>query len=168
MCHIQAVWDDSSDFKMSFAERVSRSLRIRYRLLILGVLRFREKLRKQLSLSSESNNSNTDVASERSYTPLKPGDMVRVRSFDEIQCTLDKNGNYKGMLFINEMVRYCGKTYRVFKRVNKVYVHRHGKMSKCHGVVLLDGVFCDGYGPDIDCDRTCFFFWKEAWLEKIK
>lgn len=94
--------------------------------------------------------------------------MVRVRPFYEIKRTLDDKGFYKGMLFINEMVRYCGGTYRVFERVNKVYIHRDNKMQKCREVVLLEGVLCNGYGPDIDCDRTCFFFWKEAWLEKIE
>jgi hypothetical protein len=72
------------------------------------------------------------------------------------------------MLFIDDMVQFCGKTYKVFKRVNKVFMHRDNKMQKCRGVVLLDGVLCHGYGPEIDCDRACFFFWKEAWLEKVE
>jgi hypothetical protein len=34
-------------------------------------------------------------------------------------------------------------------------------------VAILDGVICNGtedFGP---CDRSCFFFWREEWLEKV-
>ena len=168
MCHLQDVCDESSEFTMSFIERVWRSFRIRCRILKLALFRLKERLRKPLALKNQSRSSNTDISTEKSSTALKPGDMVRVRPFYQIQRTLDKKGFYKGMLFIDEMVRYCGKTYKVFKRVNNVFMHRDNKMQKCRNVVLLEGVLCNGYGSDIDCDRTCFFFWKEAWLEKIE
>ena len=101
-------------------------------------------------------------------------DNVRIVSINtggatnKIKDTLDEKGFYKGMIFIDDMVQFCGKTYKVFKRVNKLYMHRDKQMQKCRGVVLLDGVLCHGYEAEIDCDRTCFFFWKEAWLEKIE
>jgi hypothetical protein len=106
-------------------------------------------------------------APTNSDAPLKRGDKVRVKPYYEIQVTLDEKGCHKGMFFINDMIQYCGRSYRVFKRVNKVFMHRKKKMQKCREVILLEGVFCHGYGSDIDCDRTCFFFWKEAWLEKV-
>ena len=168
MCHLQDICDESSDFTMSFIERVWRSFRIRWRILQLALFRLKERLRKPLVLKKQSRSSNTDVSSEKSSPALKPGDMVKVRPYYEIQRTLDKKGFYKGMLFINEMVRYCGKTYKVYKRVNNVFMHHDNKMQKVRNVVLLEGLFCNGYGSDIDCDRTCFFFWKEAWLEKIE
>ncbi len=167
-CHLQDVCDESSNYTMSFLERGWRSFRIRRRMLKLALFRLKERLRKPLALKKQSQISNTDFSTEKSTTPLKPGDMVRVRPYYEIQRTLDEKGFYKGMLFIDEMVRYCGKTFKVFKRVNKLLMHRDKKMQKCRHVVLLEGVLCHGYGPDIDCDRTCFFFWKDAWLEKIE
>ena len=166
-CHLQDVCDESSEYTMSFIARVWRSFRIRCRILKLALFRLKERLRKPLTFKNDSRNSNKDVPAGNSSTTLKPGDIVRVRPFYEIQRTLDKKGFYKGMLFIDEMVRYCGKTYKVFKRVDKVFMHRDKKMQKCRDVVLLEGVLCHGYGPEIDCDRTCFFFWKDQWLEKI-
>jgi len=136
--------------------------------LKLSTFYLRERLRELFTFKKGNANSKIAVSTDKSSTPLNPGDMVRVRPYYEIKRTLDNKGLYKGMLFINEMVRFCGGTYRVFKRVNKVYMHRDKKMQKCRQVVLLEGVLCHGYGPDIDCDRTCFFFWKEAWLEKIE
>ncbi len=115
-----------------------------------------------------SNSAKINVLTKRSSKPLKSGDMVRVRSLEEIQATLDKDGRYQGgMLFIDEMAQYCGGTYRVLKRVNKVFDALPWKMKKSHELVILDGVLCHGYGPYKECDRTCFFFWKEAWLKKI-
>ena len=129
----------------------------------------KKKKGKLLTLNAESNNSNTDVATEKSCKPLKRGDMVRVRSLEEIQRTLDEDGRYQGgMLFIDEMAKYCGGTYRVLKRINKVFDSLAWKMKKSHDIVILDGVFCHGYGQYKECDRTCFFFWKEAWLEKVE
>jgi hypothetical protein len=120
-------------------------------------------------LRKVSTRSKINVSPKKSSTPLKPGDMVRVRSLEEIQATLDEDGRYRGgMLFIDEMAQYCGGTYRVLKRVNKVFDALPWKMKKSHEIVILEGVFCHGYGPYKECDRTCFFFWKEAWLEKIE
>ena len=119
-------------------------------------------------MRTRSNNSNTDVSIKGSSRSLKRGDLVRVRSLEEIKCTLDENGRYKGgMLFIDEMAKYCGGTYRVHKRIKKVFDALPWKMKKSHEIVILDGVYCHGYGPYKECDRGCFFFWKDAWLEKI-
>lgn len=108
------------------------------------------------------------VFPKKSFQTLKPGDLVRVRTFEEIKNTLDENGRYKGgMLFIDEMKDFCGKTYRVLKRVNKLFDALPWKMKKSDEIVILDDVFCHGYGPYKECDRSCFFFWKEAWLKKI-
>ena len=128
-----------------------------------------ENLGELLMLRKASSSSKVNVSPKRSSKPLKRGDLVRVRSLEEIKATLDKDGNYQGgMLFIDEMAQYCMGTYRVVKRVNKVFDALPWKMKKSHDIVILDGVFCHGYGQYKECDRTCFFFWKEAWLEKIE
>ena len=128
-----------------------------------------KKLGEPLMLRKASSRSQINVLKKRSSKPLKAGDMVRVRSLEEIQQTLDKDGRYdKGMPFIDEMAQFCGKTYLVLKRINRVFDAIPWRMKKSHDIVILDGVFCHGYGPYKECDRTCFFFWKEAWLEKIE
>ena len=44
---------------------------------------------------------------------LRAGDLVEVRSLKEILATLDSAGTLEGMPFMQEMVRYCGKRFRV-------------------------------------------------------
>src|SRR5512133_1373290 len=44
---------------------------------------------------------------------LRPGDLVRVRSTEEIAATLDEKGTTRGLFFDWEMIPYCGGTYRV-------------------------------------------------------
>jgi hypothetical protein len=45
-------------------------------------------------------------------------------------------------------------------------------MLKLRDVVILDGVYCESEGSSNEawagCDRTCFLFWKEAWLERAE
>jgi hypothetical protein len=98
---------------------------------------------------------------------LKPGELVRIKSRDEIQNTLNRWNALKGCAFMEEMWQYCGTTHRVFKRVNQFLDERTYLVRKCKGIVLLEGVICHGtkdFGP---CDRSCFLFWREEWLEKI-
>lgn len=110
-----------------------------------------------------------DIFKKKSFQTLKSGDLVRVRTYEEIKSTLDENGRYMGgMPFIDEMKKFCGGTYRVLKRVNKVFDPLPWKMKKSMEIVILQGVFCHGHGPYEECDRTCFFFWKEKWLERIE
>ncbi len=99
--------------------------------------------------------------------PLQPGDLVRVRNREAIQATLNHWNQLNRCSFMEEMAAYCGTTHLVLKRVEKFLDERDYLMKKCRGIVILDGVFCEGtkdFGP---CDRTCFFFWREEWLEKV-
>jgi hypothetical protein len=107
---------------------------------------------------------------ERSYSDsrLKSGDKVKVRSIDEIKDTLNHWNQLKGCSFMEEMKAYCGTTQRVLKRVEKFLDERDYLVKRCNGIVILDGVFCEGTKDFGSCDRTCFFFWREEWLEKIE
>ena len=100
---------------------------------------------------------------------LNAGDMVQILSFDEIRKTLDENSRTQGLMFMPAMRKFCGTKRKVMKRVNYMFDERALKMRKIKNVVILEGVICEG--EDIfsreGCDRSCFFFWKEAWLEKI-
>ncbi len=99
------------------------------------------------------------------------GDKVRVKSWDDILKTLDNNNKFQGLACTPTMKRYCGETHRVLKRLEKVFDERRWKLSRIRNVVLLENVYCDGAGgieKDWDgCDRTCYLWWKEGWLEKI-
>jgi len=98
---------------------------------------------------------------------LRPGDLVCVRSRHEIEATLNRWNQLKGCAFVEEMWPYCGTNQRVLRPVERFLDERDYLMKKCKGLVILDGVMCQGtkdFGP---CDRSCFYFWREEWLEKI-
>jgi hypothetical protein len=100
--------------------------------------------------------------------PLKSGDTVSIASMDEIKQVLDKDGRTEGVWFMPAMKRYCGFEAKVLKRVNYIFDERAWKMLKCKNMVILEGVICDGEGmfSKEGCDRSCYFFWKESWLNR--
>lgn len=102
------------------------------------------------------------------HSELKAGDLVKIRSMKEIQSTLNNWNQLKGCTFLDEMRAYCGTVQKIKKRVNRFLNEADYLVKKCKGIVILENVFCEGtkaFGP---CDRSCFFFWREEWLEKIK
>ena len=101
-------------------------------------------------------------------TNLQAGDVVRVRAIEEIKATLDHWRQLKGCSFMAEMEQYCGTTQRVLKRVERFVDERDLRVKKAKGIVFLEGVFCRGTADFGSCDRLCFLFWREEWLEKIE
>jgi hypothetical protein len=99
---------------------------------------------------------------------LRSGDLVRVRSRHEIEGTLNRWNQLKGCSFMEEMRPYCGTTQRVLKRVEKFLDERDYLLKKCKGIIILDGVMCQGTRDFGSCDRACFYFWREEWLKKIE
>ena len=110
----------------------------------------------------------TGVPPEAEQEKLKPGDQVRVRSLKEIEATLDGWNQLKHCAFMDEMVPYCGTRQTVLKPVRKFLDERDYLVKKCGGLVVLNGVLCEGTRDFGACDRSCFFFWREEWLERIR
>jgi len=99
---------------------------------------------------------------------FKPGDTVRVRSREEIEATLNRWGQLKGCMFMpGEMSTYCGTIQRVFKPMERFVDERNYHVKKASGIILLAGLHCQGTSDYGRCDRSCFFFWREEWLEKV-
>lgn len=101
---------------------------------------------------------------------LRPGDLVEVRSPDEIRQTLDAEGTLGHLPFMPEMIPFCGKRLRVSLRAVKTCWYGHGSgMRKfpAEDVVLLEGVRCSGADHD-GCQKACNIFWREAWLRKVE
>lgn len=156
-------------------ETASLPLRKRMRLAMRRRLspRWRRKLKKaftnfllRLRGDSPAASASAQPAARSASLSLKAGDRVRVRSKEEIQSTLNRWGELKGCGFMTEMWQYCGTNQRVLKPVERFVDERDYQVKKARGVVLLEGVTCHGtefYGP---CDRSCFLFWREEWLEK--
>jgi hypothetical protein len=97
---------------------------------------------------------------------LRPGELVEVKSIDQILTTLDKRRRHDGLLWMVGMRKFCGKRYRVFKRVETIMLENNGESRKMKNTVLLEGVMCDG-SEFCACDRSCFHFWREAWLRRV-
>jgi hypothetical protein len=98
---------------------------------------------------------------------ITPGEWVEVRSVKEIFATLDSQGKSRGLRFTHEMFKFCGKRFRVYKTLDKILLEATGELRKMRTpTVLLEGVFCDGKAHG-GCDRSCFCFWREAWLKRV-
>ena len=96
---------------------------------------------------------------------LRAGDWVEVRNKGEILATLDAEGCLEGMPFMPEMLRYCGKSFRVVARAHKTCdtVNKTGGRTLRHAV-HLDTLRCDGSAHG-GCQADCLLFWHEAWLK---
>jgi hypothetical protein len=97
---------------------------------------------------------------------LKAGEWVEVRSREEILATLDARGSLEDMPFMPEMLQYCGRRFRVFKRAHKTCdtAEKTGA-RRLPDTVHLDNVRCDGKAHG-GCEAGCMIFWKEAWLRR--
>lgn len=98
---------------------------------------------------------------------LQAGDSVRVRSKEEIDATLNHWRQLRGCTFMPEMAAYTGTTQRVLKPLERFVDERDLQVKTARGIVLLEGVTCQGTADFGRCDRSCVLFWREEWLEKI-
>lgn len=101
---------------------------------------------------------------------LQAGDLVEIKSREEIRSTLDATGRNHGLGMMPEMWAYCGTRARVLKPVtNIVFETPNGagveQRRRMKHTVLLQGLMCDG--RRLSCDRSCFFFWRESWLRRL-
>jgi len=95
---------------------------------------------------------------------LRPGDWVEVRRAEEILATLDDRGCLEGLPFMPEMLQFCGRRLRVFKRADKTCdTIAYTGSRRMHNTVHLEGARCDGQAHG-GCGARCLTFWKEAWL----
>lgn len=101
---------------------------------------------------------------------LQPGDLVQVKTREEIAATLTPRGKERGLWFDREMVPFCGGTYRVRQRVKRFIDDRTGRMIELkRDCVTLEGVVCSGDRSDYRhfCPRAIYPFWRESWLRRI-
>jgi hypothetical protein len=102
---------------------------------------------------------------------LKAGDLVRVKSHEEILATLNKKGANLGLMFDAEMVPYCGKVYRIKTFVERFVDEANGEFKTLKTpAVILDGVVCKSRfsGQRMFCPREIFGWWREVWLERVE
>jgi hypothetical protein len=102
---------------------------------------------------------------------LRAGDLVEVKNPDEIAQTLDDAGTLDHLPFMPEMLAYCGRRFRVSRRVVKVCASGMKTLMflgefRTDDVVLLD-LRCSGADHG-GCQKGCMIFWREAWLRKVE
>jgi hypothetical protein len=97
---------------------------------------------------------------------LKPGELVQVKSYDEIVETLDTRNRNRGMWFDVEMIKYCNGIYPVLCRVERIIDPKSGKMLRFDSdCIVLKGVTTRGeyhrFYPQNE-----YPFWREIWLRR--
>ena len=101
---------------------------------------------------------------------LRPGELVQVKSREEIALTLDTQGRNRGLFFDVEMLPYCGRTFRVLRRVQRIIDERSGRMIHFQNdCIVLDGVMCSGERSRrrLFCPRSIVPYWREIWLRRV-
>src|SRR5262245_56195067 len=108
------------------------------------------------------------VTTQFTDTRLRVGDLVEVRSAEEILATLDERGELDNLPFMPEMLRFCGKRLTVNKVAHKLCdtISQTG-MHKMENAVHLTGARCDGASHG-GCQAACLIYWKDAWLKKVE
>jgi hypothetical protein len=98
---------------------------------------------------------------------LKVGDLVEVRSAEEIRATLDERGELDGLPFMPEMLAFCGRRLTVHKVAHKLcdYIGLTG-MRRMRDAVHLTESRCDGSAHG-GCENRCSLYWKEQWLKRV-
>lgn len=99
---------------------------------------------------------------------FRAGDLVEVRSKEEILATLDQGGCLDGMPFMPEMLQYCGQQFCVSAVAHKTCetALKTYKGRRLQTTVHLDGLRCDGSSHG-GCEADCNLFWKDDWLRPV-
>ena len=97
---------------------------------------------------------------------LQPGDIVQVKSLEEMRATLDRKGRNRGLICDLELKRFCGMTYRVRGRLDRMISEATGQMRKVEGTVILEGNTCLCAWTIGGCPRLEYCYWREAWLKR--
>ena len=110
------------------------------------------------------------AARDAAKLDLQVGEWVKIRPAEEIVATLNQDRKNRGLVFEQEMLRHCGKTYRVRARLSRIIDEKSGKMiALANDCIALDGLACRGLDNRrrLFCPRGPLFYWREAWLERI-
>lgn len=101
---------------------------------------------------------------------LQTGDWVRVKPYTSILATIDQNNKNRGLWFDAEMVKYCGRTFRVESKVHRIIHEKNGHMIEFKNPpVILENVFCCGELTTwrLFCPRAIPIYWRDVWLERV-
>ena len=101
---------------------------------------------------------------------LRPGELVRIRSKEEIFATLNQQGRNRGLYFDVEMLPFCGRTAIVRARIDRIINEKTGEMLHfSNPCIMLEGATCSGClsRERLFCPRSIYSYWREIWLERV-
>ena len=126
------------------------------------------RVRCRLSGKSHRVLEGTCTKTPRQSLNLIPGESVRVKSADQIAQTLNKQGKNRGLAFTVEMLPFCGRTFRVLRRLEKMINEPTRRLIRVEGTVILENVTCDGcHILRGGCPKNNYHYWREVWLERV-
>lgn len=102
---------------------------------------------------------------------LQPGELVRIKPHSEILATVDSLNRNRGMFWDAELTPYCGKTYRVLRRVSRLIDEKTAKMVEMkNACIVLDSVVCQARYSQCRmlCPKSMYPYWREIWLERVE
>jgi hypothetical protein len=99
---------------------------------------------------------------------LRPGEMVEIRSLEEMRETLDTKGRNRGLVCDIEFKKFCGRRYRVLSRMDRMICESSGEMREVKGTVFLDGHTCLCARVFGGCPRQEYCYWREVWLRRVE
>jgi hypothetical protein len=141
------------------------------RLLRIAARALRTAIGRRLRLLSWSPLRGGDTPTPtQTGSELQPGDLVEVRSREEIARTVDAQDKTRGLAFDWEMLPYCGGCYRVKDRVERIIDETTGRMIEISSdCLILEGVVCSGEHSTGRwcCPREIYPYWREAWLRPV-
>ena len=100
---------------------------------------------------------------------LRAGDVVEVRSLDEILATLDEQGELDALPFMPEMrpvLRPAHDRVQGGQQDCATPSTGNAALRRMRDAVHLTGARCDGSGHD-GCQAACLLFWRTAWLRPV-
>jgi hypothetical protein len=129
----------------------------------VGIWLFWRIRRLFLGAYARGSNKTTPVESLN----LQPGELVEVRSMENIVETLNETAHNRGLWFSPDMRLLCGKQRRVARKIEQLIVDVTGEMRQLRNTVYLEGSFCGcahvAFGG---CSRCEFVYWREIWLRR--
>jgi hypothetical protein len=121
------------------------------------------RLRRLVSRTGHAWPKKTDaLATPGGLLCLQPGEIVEVRSREEVLATLDGRRRNRGLTFEMPMLDSCGRRFRVARRVDRIIIETTGEMKTIKDTVVLHGVNCRA------CPRSNPFYWREIWLKRAE
>lgn len=126
------------------------------------------RLRSRISGKSHRVLEGACTKTPRQSLNLMPGEWVRVKSADQIAQTLNKQGKNRGLAFTVEMLPFCGRTFRVLRRLERMINEPTRRLIRVEGTVILENVTCDGcHILRGGCPKNNYHYWREVWLERV-